>query len=167
MFKRRGRLSARERIENTNRGLRAWGEMFGKPEVAEKLVTPLPPKRERVVRPADGRPAAPLEKEIQKDIIEAIEQRIDLVFVGRFNRGAAYETNAHGEGRYIWFNTVKGFPDIHGLLLSGAFYIEVKRPPPNYEKPSDDQQKFLDAARLAGAYAGVATSVEEALALLP
>ena len=164
----RGRLSKRERIQSVNRSLRAWGAMFGKPEVAQQLSTPVPPLRHRVKRPSDGQPVAPLEKEIQTAILEAIEFRRDLVFVGRFNRGQAVATNAHGETRYTPFNTVKGFPDIHGLLVGGkAFYIEVKRPPPHYRKPDDDQQKFLDDARVAGAYAGVATSVEEAMAILP
>lgn len=166
--KSRGRVSRRERIEAVNKGLRHWGAMFGKPEVAESLVTQLPPKREYVRRPAGGNPAAPLEKEIQKAIIEAIELRRDVVFVGRFNRGQAVATDEHGHTRYTPFNSVKGFPDLHGLLVGGkAFYLEVKRPHPFYVKPREDQQGFLDAARNAGAYAGVVTSVEEAMAVLP
>jgi hypothetical protein len=116
----------------------------------------------------DGQPVVPLEKEIQSAILKAISFRRDVVFVGRFNRGQAVATDGYGKTRYTPFNSVKGFPDIHGLLLGGkAFYIEVKRPPPNYEKPSEDQQRFLDEAKNAGAYAGVAVSVEEAMALLP
>ena len=162
---RRGRLTRREQIEQVNRGFKAWGAAFGKPEVAEKLCTKVPELRTRKPSTPSGRP---LEKEIQKTIIEAIELRRDVVFVGRFNRGQAVERSAYGEERYIWFNTVKGFPDIHGLLIGGkAFYLEVKRPPPDYEAPTKDQREFLESAYKAGAYAGVVTSVEEAMAILP
>lgn len=169
MFKRtKGRLSRREIIEGHNKGFDHWGAMSGRPEVAERLKTLLPPKRERVRRPSDGQAVAPTEKEIQTSILEAIRLRRDLVFVGRFNRGQAVSTDEHGSTRYTPFNTVPGFPDIHGLLVGGkAFYIEIKRPPPNYRRPTPEQQNFLDEARNAGAYAGVATSVEEALGLLP
>lgn len=163
----RGRRSRRQQIEETNRSLRAWGAAFGRPEVAERLSTPLPPQRVR--RPVErATDRAPLEKEIQTAIIEAIRLRRDIVFVGRFNRGQAVATDGFGHTRYTPFNTVPGFPDIHGLLVGGkAFYLEVKRPPPNYVKPTQEQQSFLDDARNAGAYAGVVTTVEEAMAVLP
>lgn len=167
----RGRPSRREQIATHNAWHRFYARASEKPSAADaerELVVPLPPKRERVKRPYDGQPAVPLEKEIQTAILEAIHLRRDVVFVGRFNRGQAVETGGDGRVRYTPFNTVPGFPDIHGLLVGGrAFYIEVKRPPPNYRKPDDAQQKFLDEARVGGACAGVACSVEEAIALLP
>lgn len=127
-----------------------------------------PARTRQVRRPVDGELAAPLEKDIQKAILQAIALRRDVVFVGRFNRGQAVATNGNGDVRYTPFNSVPGFPDIHGLLVGGkAFYIEVKRPPPHYRKPEPDQQRFLDEARVGGAFAGVACSVDEALALLP
>lgn len=170
MFKRRGRLSLRDARLASKRALDFYADMAGKPRITGPD-GPIPiiiaPKRERVKRPYDGQPVVPLEKEIQSAILEALELRSEVVFVGRFNRGQAVNTDG-GVTRYTPFNTVKGFPDIHGLLLGGrAFYIEVKRPPPFYRKPDQDQQDFLDAARLAGACAGVACSVEEANALLP
>lgn len=153
----RGRLSDRQKKIQVNAAL----SFYGVP-----LQNEIKPARVR--RPVDGKPAAPLEKEIQTAILEAIALRRDVVFVGRFNRGQAVATNGDGSVRYTPFNTVPGFPDIHGLLLGGrAFYLEVKRPPPNYEPPSKAQQSFLDEARNAGACAGVACSVEEALGLLP
>lgn len=167
----RGRLSRRDQIRQNNATVRFYVGASEKPDAVERaereLITPLPPKRQRVVRPYDGQPVVPLEKEIQTTIIEALELRKDVVFVGRFNRGQAVATY-NGETRYTPFNSVPGFPDIHGLLVGGrAFYIEVKRPPPHYRKPDDVQQRFLDEARVGGACAGVACSVEEALALLP
>lgn len=55
-----------------------------------------------------------------------------------------------------------GEADIWGHRISDgkALYIEVKLPG---EEPRDDQQKFLDAMRRAGAISGCAHSVEEAL----
>lgn len=58
-----------------------------------------------------------------------------------------------------------GESDIMGHRISDgkAFYIEVKLPG---EKPREDQQKFLDAMKRAGALAGCAHSVEEALEIV-
>lgn len=166
----RGRLSRRDRILASNAAISFYVGASPRQDAQDnlqKLLQPVPPLRHKVKRPVDGKPVVPLEKEIQKTIIAALELRRDVVFAGRFNRGQAVATY-NGETRYTPFNSVKGFPDIHGLLVGGrAFYIEVKRPAPLYEEPTEDQQDFLDAARVAGAVAGVATSVEEAMALLP
>lgn len=159
----RGRPSRRDLILQNNATDRFYA---GAADTDPKCQQAVPPLRQRVKRPVDGQPIVPLEKDIQKTIIAALELRKDVVFVGRFNRGQAVATY-NGETRYTPFNSVPGFPDIHGLRVGGrAFYIEVKRPPPYYEKPTPEQQAFLDAARVGGACAGVATSVEEAQAIL-
>lgn len=155
----RGRLSEADKKRRIN----AAFDWYGIPQ----FKSPVSERQARIKRPVDGRPIAPLEKDIQKTILAALALRRDVVFVGRFNRGQAVATDGRGETRYTPFNSVPGFPDIHGLLVGGrAFYIEVKRPHPNYEKPSDVQQRFLDEARAGGAAAGVAVSVEEAEAIL-
>lgn len=51
----------------------------------------------------------------------------------------------------------------HRIRDGRALYIEVKLPG---EHPRPDQQKFLDAMAATGALAGVAHSVEEALAIV-
>lgn len=58
-----------------------------------------------------------------------------------------------------------GESDIMGHRISDgkAFYIEVKLPK---ENPRKDQEEFLEAMRQSGAIAGVAHSVEEALAII-
>jgi hypothetical protein len=60
---------------------------------------------------------------------------------------------------------VHGESDImgHRIRDGRAFYIEVKLPG---EKPREDQQKFLDAMERAGAIAGCAHSIEEALEIV-
>jgi len=160
--KTRSRPSFRETIEKHNASDRYYAAAFGK-EPAFQCV--LPPKRDRIRRPVDGKPVI-YEKDIQKAILQALALRKDVVFVGRFNRGQAVATDGYGNTRYTNFNTVRGFPDIHGLLLGGrAFYLEVKRP--GSGRVSDDQRAFLDKALGGGAFAGVATSVEEAMQILP
>lgn len=169
---RMGNYKTRERISYRESLLRNKASLDFAAAAGDKtyeFTTPIPPppKARSVRRPYDGQPVVPLEKEIQKAILQRIALRKDVVFVGRFNRGQAL-ASYNGETRYTPFNSVPGFPDIHGLLVGGrAFYIEVKRPPPHYEKPSKEQQAFLDAARVGGACAGVACSVEEAMGLLP
>ncbi len=59
----------------------------------------------------------------------------------------------------------KSEADIFGHRISDgkALYIEVKLPG---EEPRPDQQKFLDAMAAAGAIAGCAHSIEEALEIV-
>lgn len=59
----------------------------------------------------------------------------------------------------------EGESDIMGHRKSDgmAFYIEVKLPG---EKPRPEQQRFLDAMIRAGAIAGCAHSIEEALEIV-
>lgn len=75
--------------------------------------------------------------------------------VGQFytKYGAIVNIGQHGES------------DIFGHRISDgkALYIEVKLPG---EKPREDQQKFLDAMKRAGAITGCAHSVEEALEIV-
>ena len=58
-----------------------------------------------------------------------------------------------------------GESDIFGHRISDgkAIYIEVKLPG---ESPRQDHEKFLKAMRAAGAIAGCAHSIEEALAIV-
>lgn len=75
--------------------------------------------------------------------------------VGQFytKYGSLVRIGSHGEA------------DIFGHRISDgrALYIEVKLPG---EHPRPDQQKFLDAMNAAGAIAGCAHSVEEALEIV-
>ena len=75
--------------------------------------------------------------------------------VGQFytKYGAIVNIGHHGES------------DIFGHRISDgkALYIEVKLPG---EEPREDQEKFLKAMKRAGAIAGCAHSVEEALEIV-
>lgn len=75
--------------------------------------------------------------------------------VGQFftKYGAVVNVGHHGEADIFG----------HRIWDGKAFYIEVKLPG---EHPRPDQQKFLDAMTAAGAIAGCAHSVEEALEIV-
>ena len=99
-----------------------------------------------------------LETKLQNQIIVALCQNGCVArnhTVGQFytKYGAIVNIGQHGES------------DIFGHRISDgkALYIEVKLPG---DEPRDDQQQFLDAMRAAGAIAGCAHSVEEALQIV-
>lgn len=159
MFKRKGRPTRRERIETVNKSLRAWGLMFGKPEVAEKLSTALPPKRDRVRRPVDGKPVIPFERDVLAAALQALRHDPRVALVDRRQSGVFQE----GE-RFIRVGT-RGVLDISGMLKGGRYFeIEAKRPG---EKPDERQAMRIATVQASGGVSGYFTSADEALALLP
>ena len=98
------------------------------------------------------------ETKLQNEIIAALCQNGCVArnhTVGQFytKYGAIVNIGNHGEA------------DIFGHRISDgkALYIEVKLPG---ESPRQDQARFLMAMRMAGAMAGCAHSVEEALEIV-
>lgn len=156
-----GRLSHRDTLRQNDKAQRFLAAMSGR-EVPPELLNNVPPKRERAAPQPTG---VPLEKDILKECLAALRAHPKVAFVGRFNRGAALDTNERGEKRYTFFNSVPGFPDIHGMLEGGrAFYIECKRQ--RGGRLDDKQSNFLAIITACGGIAGVATSAAEALALI-
>ena len=154
----KGRITLREQMLRNQKALDMHAELSGRPRVVLDI-GPAPVKRA-----AAGSDGKPLEKHIQKAILEMLRWRKDVVFFGRFNRGQAQSTDAHGQTHYTNFNTVPGFPDIHGMLSAGrAFYIEVKRPG---NKATAEQADFIAKVQSGGGIAGVCYSVEQAQDLL-
>lgn len=158
--KRAGKKSFRDTLRENNAADRFYAAMAGKEPMFQSEI------RERKPRAALLTPkpaAAPLEKDIQKAILQALKLHPMVAFVGRFNSGVAVNTDGN-VSRYTRFNTVAGFPDIHGMLQGGtAFYIEVKRPG---GKPSDEQRDFLALIKRNGGRGGIAYSVEDALSII-
>lgn len=145
--------SLRDMITASEKAQDYYAAMAG---VKREPFRPLPPKRERKPNGASGKP---LERDIQKAILAYLSSCENCVFAGRFNRGTAMTGDGNGIVRYTKFNTVRGFPDIHGMLRGGAaFYIEVKRAG---GKLSDDQRDFIDAVSSHGGIAFVAESVDD------
>jgi hypothetical protein len=155
----RGRLTLRERLESAQRGNNFYAVMTGKPKVESKLLAALPPKRDRVKRPVDGRPVLPYEKEILADALKALRDDPRVAFADRRQSGVFQD----GE-RYIRVGT-RGVLDISGMLRGGRYFeLEAKRPG---EKPGDDQRRRIESVQAGGGISGFFTSAAEALALLP
>ena len=134
----------------------AMCQMAGRP----RLDLHVPEARPRAAprkRSADGKP---LERDILKAILQYLRLHPRVAFAGRFNRGAMV-----AGFRYVSFNSVAGFPDIHGLMADGrALYVEVKRPK---GRVLAEQREFLAMAHDAGALVILARSVDDVIEALP
>ena len=162
----RGRLSVRDRIESNNRAFRAWGAAFNKPDVAERLVTPLPPKRDRIKRPVDGRPVGPTEHQEQSAVVSwwwrahAGYQIPPFALFAIPNGGARDVITG---SRLKAEGVRRGTPD---LMLAAArgphhgLFIEMKV---GDNKPSSEQSAFLEYLIASGYKAVVHYSAEAAI----
>lgn len=159
----RGRLSPREQKEKLN----AWQRFAAmaiedpvKRAAYEKLITPLPPKRERVRRPVDGKPAFPLEREVLAEVLRALRADPRVAIVDRRQSGLFQDGN-----RFIRVGA-RGHLDISGMLHGGKYFeIECKRS--ETTKPEPHQQQRIDLIKRAGGVSGYCWSAQSALALLP
>ena len=90
----------------------------------------------------------PLESTISKNIMKAVREKIPGAVILK---------------RHVSMG-VMGHPDLYGCLPGGLhFEIEVKQPG---NTPTELQQLRLAEWKAAGAITGVATTVQEALAIL-
>jgi hypothetical protein len=155
-FKPSFKPSLPDTLRANNKAMEFYSAMSGKP-------TPDGAMREvkaKVTR-QHGLSEIPLEKDIQKAIIQFLSAHPKISIYGRFNSGTAITGDAQGNTRYTRFNSIKGFPDIHGMLKGGrAVYIEVKRPG---GRVSEEQQEFIDKVSAHGAVAFVAYSVDDVI----
>jgi hypothetical protein len=120
---------------------------------------PLPPKRESVRRPVDGKPAAPLERDVLAESLKALRADPRVSVCDRRQSGVFQDGD-----RYITVGQ-KGHLDISGMLVGGRYFeIEAKRPG---EKPDERQLQRIEHIRRDGGISGYFTSAAEALALLP
>lgn len=143
-------------IERHNASDRYWATFFGKPPAFQRA---LPPKREKITRPVDGKPALPLEKEVLADVLKALRDDPRVALAERAQSGVFQDGD-----RYIRVGT-PGKLDITIMLVGGRYgEIEVKRPG---GKPDERQALRISTIRANGGISGYATSAEEALALLP
>ncbi len=153
---RRGRLSYREQIEKNNAADRFYAAMAGKEPRAQ---TVLAPKRARIRRPVDGKPAVPLEKEVLADVLQALRNDPRVAMIERSQSGLFQDGD-----RYIRVGT-RGKLDITLMLVGGRYgEIECKR---EGLSPDERQQARIEAIKRNGGIAGYAWSAESALALLP
>jgi hypothetical protein len=110
-------------------------------------------------------PPAQREHVIQKDILTAMSRHVAVDWAVRMNTGS-FEVGRDGDkgGKRRVRCAFVGCSDIIGQMRDGRFLAcEVKRPG---EKPTDDQQAFLDRVNKAGGVGFCAHSVTEALLAL-
>lgn len=157
---RAGRLSHREQLEKSQASSNFYADMAGKPRMPSVLLAKLPPKRHRVRRPVDGKPAAPYERDVLAQIISALRHDQRVARVERNQSGVFKEGN-----RFIRVG-VRGKLDLTVYLKTGRFVeIEVKRD--QKHKPELHQAARIEEIKRDGGLAGWAWSAESALALLP
>lgn len=152
----RGRRTKREEIESHNATHRFYA---GATDKEPMIQLPVPPKRERIKRPADGRPVYPLEKEVLSDVLQALRNDPRIHIVDRRQSGVFQDGD-----RFIRVGQ-RGVLDISGMLRGGRYFeIECKR---QGEKPDERQQARIEHVLKGGGVSGYCWSVETALALIP
>jgi hypothetical protein len=102
----------------------------------------------------------PLETQVLKAVLRALELHPAVAKVWRMNTGAGKLLRANGASQYIQFG-FRGSPDIYGFMKDGrAIFCEVKRPSGTV---SPEQKAFIQEAQKFGCVAFVARSVEDVL----
>jgi hypothetical protein len=160
MFKRRGRPTLRETLTLNKAACDFYAAAGDKPPRESVMLNALPPKRHRVKRPVDGKPAAPYERDVLVQIIKALRADPRVAGVERNQSGVFQDGN-----RYIRVG-VRGKLDLTVYLKTGRFAeIEVKRDAKT--KPDPHQIERISTIKAEGGIAGWAWSAESALAILP
>ena len=154
-MKRFGRADPREKALAIQRSLDHLQSMSAKPD-AERVMVPIPPEPKRRTRSASGKP---LERDVLRSIIDMLRVHPKIGWWMRCQSGTFVDGN-----RYVKVGQ-RGVPDLVAMMKGTAqlVAIEVKREG-GYASP--EQKNFLSMLRVNGAKAGVARSVEEALAII-
>lgn len=141
----------------------AWTDKLADRKQAPLFDPPAQPKRRR---PGTVRRVEPTESAIQKQIIDALRMHPAVKRLDRINTGAGRFARADGgAGRFVRYGR-RGQSDLDGRMRDGRqIAIEVKRPSTR-NKATADQLEYLQEIRESGGLAGVAWSVEIALAIV-
>ena len=157
----------RQKIANNEAALRALSSDGTLPEPLQNALDKVkpPPARKRAPPKPTGEP---LEADIQKAIIQALELHPEVVKVVRFNAGAAYFYKPDGSRSLIHFSS-EPVVDLYVVMRGGRYaWLEVKRP--SFKAPRDlreeRQAAFLAAVREAGGIGQFVRSIEEAIAAI-
>lgn len=125
--------------------------------------TPQQPKRRR-----PGTIKSPLipESDIQRQILEGLRLHPLVARIERINVMAGRLYGKDGRPSRFMRSCAKGRVDLDGFTTDGKVVaIEVKRPSTR-NSVTAEQRHYLDQVKAAGGLAGVATSVEEAFAIV-
>ncbi len=153
------RKSLRDTIAETQQGMNAWANAFGKP----KQDMGVPEKRTHTKQMADN----DTEAAVMREVGELLAVHPKVLFAVRQNSGMAYGENKQPIYFYRWARskTKMRISDFWGMLTDGRmFACEVKNR--LWTKPSGEreaeQQNFLLTVKYAGGVAGFVTSAEQA-----
>lgn len=106
------------------------------------------------------------ERDIQKEILQALSLHPLVARIERINVMAGRLIGKDGRASRFMRSCRKGRVDLDGFTTEGlVIAIEVKRPQTRH-KLTQEQRECLEQVRLAGGRSGVATSVEEAVAIV-
>lgn len=151
---RRGRIPLRETMQRNLSVMRALGVPEDKLAGMERYLPPEPKRR----APRSENPRVPYERDILKAILQALRVHPRVAFAWRMQSGVFQDGD-----RMIRVGAV-GIPDVIGMLGGGQLYaIEVKR---EGGRLTREQENTLAYIVERGGIAGVARSVEDALALI-
>ena len=144
---------------------RAWTDFLADKTVQSPLFDP-PAQPKRRAKGKTRHRRDPLERDIQKVILQALRIHPAVARIERTNTGAGRFVGKDGKaGRFVRFG-FQGQADLTGVARDGrAIAIEVKRPRTRNNVTSE-QRAYLDQVRQAGGLAGVATCAEEAFAIV-
>lgn len=164
-----GRISRRDEIKASNAAVSFYAAAYDKDPTP--LLQAVPPKRNRVFRPVDGRPSVPLESAVNDEIFSTFHKRED-VRIWRNNRGVAlygnkqvtYGVGPNGASDWIGYRKVLITQAHVGKTIAQFVALEAKR---QGEKPDEKQAAFIDKVNADGGRAGWADSAEKAKELLP
>lgn len=168
MTRHTSRITYRDQLLRNQATMNMYADLAGKPRVEIPGIPPAPKPRAPRAEP----PAVPLERDIQKQIIDGLRMHPLIGMVERVNGGTAIEKNQDGSDRYIKFHHV--YPvdgqflrsvDIHCTLKPSGrrFVIEVKRP--GWTKPMDERERnqaaYIQHVRKCGGFGMFATSWDQ------
>lgn len=149
-------------------GRKGWTDYMATREVQAPLIAaselPAQPKRRR---PGTVRRPVVREIEIQRQILDALSLHPRVARIERINVMAGRIIGRDGKPSRFMRSCRSGRVDLDGFTRDGArvIAIEVKKPSER-NKVTDEQRAYLDEVAAAGGIAGVACSVEEALAIV-
>ena len=142
----------------------------------EGLAEAIPPKRDRVKRPVDGRRADDLEADVIKGVGQLLNVHPKVLFAVRQNTGAMPYMNNMGKSIPVWFYKIVKTPeritivDYWGFLADKRpFAFECKRPSwtgKTLDERELRQQVFLHIIKSLGGISGFVTDASQVVEML-
>lgn len=146
------------------RDRKRWSDMLANSHLQPALFAP--PEQPKRRRPGSAnRPSVP-ERDIQRQILDGLRSHPLVAHIERINVMAGRLYGKDGRPSRFLRSCNKGRVDLDGFSVTGkVIAIEVKRPQTR-NRLTEEQRAYIAQVRAAGGLAGVATSYEEAAAIV-